>query len=137
MTKKKQGPIIYQLKMTNSDEVVCEFIGVVEDESELIVKNALQINELPVPLEVDGGDGYRYHSLRPWMMYRQDIERSVFVNMDNIVAYSEPSNALLQQYQTAVDSYLSEIQHDSSGDIEVLFEEDSSRPTNIISFRKQ
>lgn len=90
---------IQQMKLTNGDEIVCEVIGWVDDETnDLAVKSVLKIAEVPS----SDPDTIISYVLRPWVMYKHEVTTPIYLNAINIIASTSPCESLEKQFLDAV-----------------------------------
>lgn len=94
---------IFQLKMTNGDEIVT-FVIKWNGEEDVQVKYPLKMVDLmpESPFDVEVGGNTRTFVYRPWMAYQDDIHEDIYINPINIVSYMVPSENMRQSYKTSV-----------------------------------
>ena len=82
-----------QLKLTNNEEVVCEFVESLQEEGCMIVKKVLRI------LAADDFDeNIRYYSFRPWNSFQDNLDEISVLNLSHIITETVPSQALKKHY---------------------------------------
>lgn len=87
-----------QFKLSNGDELIAQIIDRTEDDTNIVVRNAMKIVTLENP-----ESGYRYYSFRPWMVYQDDPTMMQLINQTHIVGEAMPNVLLLEQYNKAVE----------------------------------
>ena len=98
-----RDPFYQQIKLSSGEEIICEVS--VWDEEVIMVKKALRIASYVLEAMEAGEDQYRY-ALRPWITYNTDPEQVAYINHQNVVASFYPSEMMIYEYKTAVDSLM-------------------------------
>lgn len=99
----KDAPFYQQIKLASGEEIICEVS--VWDEEVIMVKKALRIASYVLEVMEAGEDQYRY-ALRPWITYNTDPEQVAYINHQNVVASFYPSEMMIYEYKTALDSLM-------------------------------
>lgn len=99
----KDAPFYQQIKLASGEEIICEVD--VWDDDVIMVKKALRIASYVLEAMETGDDHYRY-SLRPWITYNTDPNQVAYINHQNVVASFYPSELMIAEYKTALDSLM-------------------------------
>lgn len=93
-----------QLKLTNGDEIICDYIEDDHTSGIAIVRAAMKIIEVE-----DLDQGYSYFAFRPFMSFTEDNDKLLTINMQHIIGETNPSSNLLKHYAvtlTKMDKFL-------------------------------
>ena len=88
---------VKQMLMTNGEEVLAEILDWKEG-TYIEACNILSV----IPYEIEGEDGKAYYILKPWVSYTDCIEKSSYINPNNVISLTDPSPVVLVQYQSSV-----------------------------------
>ena len=129
-----------QFKLSNGDEIICQVVQEPEGEdSNLVIRKAMNV------YKVEGADGMRYYTFRPWMTYQMSDQYFQLLNFTHIIGEAKPDALLLEQYQKALSL---ELDRDNENDRKIEekyeqilkklaeldgLEEDSDEPSNVVS----
>lgn len=124
-----------QFKLSTGDEIVCEVVDEPEDDDpNIVIRNAMKV------FTIEGPDGTRYHTFRPWMTYQDRQSYLQLLNVNHIVGESKPSEMLVQQFMKAIqnenergeerEAVLEEQFKDIKKKLEAML--DSQEPNNVI-----
>ncbi len=99
-----------QFKLANGEEILCEIMQWSDEEQAcIIIRKAMRI------FHVDRVDGYRMYTLRPWMIYCEDIDQLMTINDAQIIGECTPAPTLMKQYHMVVkehsDNFLKELKN--------------------------
>lgn len=90
-----------QFKLTSGEEIVCEVMEWNDEaEVEILVRKAMRLTL------VEMGDT-KFYSFRPWMVYQENPEDILILNVNTVVGIGFPPETLLKQYREAVDEMAS------------------------------
>jgi hypothetical protein len=90
-----------QLKLSNGEELIAEVLEwAADDDPTIVIRAALGI------ISTEREDGFRYYSMRPWMIYCEDMNKLLTINADTIIGETEPADILLKQYAITVSEYV-------------------------------
>jgi hypothetical protein len=91
-----------QFKLTSGEEVVCEVMEWNDEaEVEILVRKAMRLTLIEM------GDGTKFYSFRPWMVYQENPEDILILNVNTVVGIGFPPETLLKQYHEAVNEMAS------------------------------
>ncbi len=86
-----------QFKLSSGEEIVCEVLEWNDEaEVEILVRKAMRL------ILVEQGDGVKFYSFRPWMVYQENPDDILILNVNMVVGIGFPPDTLLKQYLEAV-----------------------------------
>ena len=100
---------VKQMLMTNGEEILAEIMEWREG-TYIEACNILSV----IPYEIEGEDGKAYYILKPWVSYIDSIEKSSYINPNNVISLTEPSPVVLVQYQSSVKEISDGLRDDES-----------------------
>ena len=90
-----------QLKLASGEELIAEILEWAgDDDPTIIIRSALKI------VCSENADGFRYYSMRPWMVYCEDMKQLLTINSDTVIGETTPSDVLMKQYAVTVSEYV-------------------------------
>jgi hypothetical protein len=91
-----------QFKLTSGEEIVCEVMEWNDEaDVEILVRKAMRLTLMEM------GDGTKFYSFRPWMVYQEHPEDILILNINTVVGIGFPPDSLLKQYHEAVNEMAS------------------------------
>lgn len=86
-----------QFKLTNGDEIVCEYMDTDENEGVAIVRAAMKIIEIE-----EADQGYSYFAFRPFMAFTNDLEQLQVIQLGHIISETNPSKNMMVHYASTI-----------------------------------
>lgn len=140
---------IRQLKLTTGCELICEVLEWPdEDESDMVIRNALEI--VTSSIITSSSDGYRYYTFRPWMTMQEGNDVFMTLNINHVVGEALPTRKIMEYYVKVVTTSNKVLEDDGTAkdnlddwierlkaslhSIEIDTSDDSDQPKNIITF---
>jgi len=90
-----------QFKLTNGDEILCEFVEEDEQTGLVLVRKILKIISTD-----DFESNVRYYSFKPWVSFQDDFDEIVILNSDHVVGQTLPSKSLVTHFAIACKEVL-------------------------------
>ena len=112
---------VKHFKLSNGEEMLCDIVEELDDE--LIIRNALKIVRVEESLEKS------YYIFKTWMIFQEDPNSVLSLNMFHVMGIATPAEELMEQYEVAAGTLFDEKEDDER---ESTIDETMERVKNLI-----
>ena len=112
---------VKHFKLSNGEEMLCDIVEELDDE--LIIRNALKIVRVEESLEKS------YYIFKTWMIFQEDPNSVLSLNMFHVMGIATPAEELMEQYEVAAGTLFDEKEDDER---ESTIDETMERVKNMI-----
>jgi hypothetical protein len=98
---------VKHFKLSNGEEMLCDIVEELDDE--IIIRNALKI------VRIEESIDKAYYIFKTWMIFQEDQNSVLSLNMFHVMGIATPAEELMQQYEVALGTLFGPEEDDDEG----------------------
>lgn len=98
---------VKHFKLSNGEEMLCDIVEELDDE--IIIRNALKI------VRIEESIDKAYYIFKTWMIFQEDQNSVLSLNMFHVMGIATPAEELMQQYEVALGTLFGPEEDDDKG----------------------
>jgi hypothetical protein len=98
---------VKHFKLSNGEEMLCDIVEELDDE--IIIRDALKI------VRIEESIDKAYYIFKTWMIFQEDQNSVLSLNMFHVMGIATPAEELMQQYEVALGTLFGPEEDDDEG----------------------